>query len=757
MKRSNFYISILFLFFLSCNGVGESSRDEGAGFQEIAIRQRMSGTISTEGEVDWYHFRAVEANTILQVRCSSETIRPDVDLLVTVYQLDSQGNRIRVYADHAPDNGVNPADLTLNVYIDQPKDIYIAVRDLLDDDASGNSYYLYVDFAEMPEENASFTQALSLNIDSDTCPSDSIGTIGDIDCFRFLSQGGVYDLHVEFSPFPDTQVQLSVDLYNDEGSRIGSQSAPDMRTHHLTHYLPEGEYFVQIDDFGRDHFDQASIYSVCVNRVSNVESNGNDTQDSAVQVNLPAFTMETEITGSLDYSEDMDWYQIDMPDASSGFRVLDLAFTGTADIEYLVNVVNGDSETVLSHIFRGGSSEYRTRVKLEAGNYYLMIQPRTGQASFQTAPYTATVRVLNVQDDADALPNENDTIITADQLNPTSDPASATTGKIGYRGDVDWYYVNITAHTQPQILEVFLAAPISLVEYALSVMNTQLEKKIYKMKGETRATNLKTSLLIPGNDGDVIYSFKVHDFQDDDGDDISYDIRVDLKDIPLSLPVLTADTPPFGETVEYYIESAESSTESVTLEYNAVTRKTFYVNTSLLNVEGAVISENTPETGETTITFPWIAGYVDYQGDQDWFKIDFSPLDDSDNWYYEIRADFYAPSSDIEYVWKFYPDRNDNSILADQISDYDGFVASAGDTSTTEEAINIVTPAADDDAFWVGRSWQGQSFFSISDFNYLGDLEGNENLEPDDDWGSYGIAPYYLKVTLVYHPGESSP
>jgi len=757
MKRSNFHILIIFFFFLACNGVGESSRDEESGIQEIAVRQRMSGIISTAGKVDWYHFRAVEANTILQVRCSSETIRPDVDLLVTVYQLDNLGNKVRVYADHSPDGGLHPADLTLNVYIDQPKDIYISVRDLLDDDASENPYYLYVDFSQVSEENGNFLQAVLLNIDSDLCPSDSIETIGDIDCFRFFSQGGVYDLNVDFSPFPDTQLQLSVDLFDNQGNRIGSQSAPDMRTHHLTHYLPEGEYFVQVDDFGRDHFDPAATYSICVNRISNVESNENDTQETAVQINLPAFSVETEVTGSLAYLEDMDWYQIVMPDAFSGFRVLDLAFTGTAEIEYLVNVVNENSEILLSHVFRGGSSEYRTRIKIDDGQCYLLIQARPGQASFQTAPYTASVAVLNVLDDADMPPNENDTIQTADQLNPTSDPAFATIGKIGYRGDVDWYYINIPAHAQPQILEVFLSAPISLVEYSLSIMNTQLEKKIDNLDAETVATELKTSLIVSANEEDVIYSFKVHDFQDDDGDDVPYTIRVDLKDIPSSLPVPAADTPPYGETVGYYNEAAESNTESVTLEYNAVTRKTFYVDTSLLNMAGAAISENTPETGKTTITFPWIAGYIDYQGDQDWFKIDFSPLDNSDNWYYEIRVDFYAPASDVEYVWKFYPDRNDNNQLADQISGYDGFIASAGDTGIAEEEVRITTPAPEDDAFWVGRSWQGQSFFSISDFNYLRTSEGDENPEPDDDWGGYGIAPYYFKVTLVYHPGETSP
>jgi hypothetical protein len=57
----------------------------------------------------------------------------------------------------------------------------------------------------------------------------------------------------------------------------------------------------------------------------------------------------------------------------------------------------------------------------------------------------------------------------------------------------------------------------------------------------------------------------------------------------------------------------------------------------------------------------------------------------------------------------------------------------------------------------VGDPWQGPAYFSISDFNYLLDAGGNDNTEPDEDWGAFGVAPYYFRVTLIYHPGVSYP
>jgi hypothetical protein len=254
-----------------------------------------------------------------------------------------------------------------------------------------------------------------------------------------------------------------------------------------------------------------------------------------------------------------------------------------------------------------------------------------------------------------------------------------------------------------------------------------------------------------------VYSFKAYDFRDDEGSDVAYTIRVDLKDIPSVLPVLADGAPPFGAAIQYYSEATESSSNPVTLELDSVTRKIFGVNSSLLDFSGATTQINTPQTGLTTLTLPWIAGYVDYQGDQDWFLLDFQPLDSSTSWYYEIFIDFYAPAADTEYVWKFYPDRNKNAVVSDRISGSDGFVASAGKRNNVPAIMNIRTPSTGESKFWAGNPWQGRTYFSISDFNYLFNPDGSRNLEPDDDWGGYNSAPYYFRVTLVYHPGVSYP
>jgi hypothetical protein len=749
-------IPFLLLVLLSCSSSDNSPAVDDV--HELAIRQRMSGSISQTGEVDWYYFRAVESNNILTVRCTSETLRPDVDLLVTVYEVDDQGNKVAIYADHAPEDGTSPASLTLNVYIDRPKDIYISVRDLMDDDMSDNPYYIFVDFASAPEGNDNFSQATTLTVNSDICPSDAISSIGDIDCYQFVSSGGVYDLVMEYSPFPDTEVQLTMDLYDGEGNLVESISNISTATSHMIHYLPAGDYYVNVADYGRNHFDTASTYQICVTSVDAAEAHENDDSEAATIVGISEYDHDYDIEGDVDYLKDEDWYRLTMPAVASGFRVLNVTFASDENFEYQIHLLDLDLNPMMSHSYRGGASSYQTQIKLEGDDdYFLMIQAASGNTLSEAASYEATVRAVNVLDAAEVAPNENDTIETADPLVPTNDPALATEGKIGYREDIDWYSVTIPAHASPQILEVFFEADVSQVEYDISIIGNQVEEKLTNLAAATSATNLKTAVRIPSNGDSAVYSIKVSDYQDDDGDDVTYSIRVDLKDIPGNLPAVANGTPPFGSVIEYYSEALETDTPNVELQYNAVTREYFGYDADLLDFSNAVIQADVPENGLTTVTLPWVAGYVDFQGDQDWFQIDFSPLDASDDWYYDISVELYAPASDVEYVWKFYPDRNDNEELADRISNYDGYIACAGDTDINAATVDMTTPASGEDQFWVGDAWEGPAYFSISDFNYLEDEAGNENPIPDDDWGEYDSAPYYYRVTLVYHPGESYP
>jgi hypothetical protein len=386
----------------------------------------------------------------------------------------------------------------------------------------------------------------------------------------------------------------------------------------------------------------------------------------------------------------------------------------------------------------------------------------TGNETFSgEAPYTVSIQVLDVSDPAElvvkASGTGNDTIDTADVLTPSADPNDSTEAFIGFRGDEDWYAVTIDDTSLPQVLEVFLDtdAQPSSVDYYVSIIRDGVIKKMFDANGGDSGTELKTSLLVPAIGSQLTYYFRVADYQGDDGDGtVPYRIRANINAIPVSLPPDAGIT----GTVVYHDEITElsDSAETIRLEHNSLTQKEYRANTPILNYNvsnPAAGIQKTQAGSLTTISFPWVAGYIDFQGDQDWYRLDFSSLidDPASDWYYEIRIDMHegTPGSSVEYVWKLFRDRNNNQILVDRQGDSNGFFASAGDVDTDKQAFDMVIPNGTQE-FWVGDDWEGSFYLNMSDFDYVG------SSHPDDDWG-YDGAPYYFKVTLVYHPGVSYP
>jgi hypothetical protein len=775
-------IAILGLLLVSCGESDDSGNDDEGGIQELTLRQTATGTISQAGEVDWYHYRVVEANAVLQVKCSSNTYRPDVTLLTTIYTDDAAGNRVRLYADHAPEDSQLPADIEMNVYMDVPKDIYISVRDLMDDDSSDHPYYLSIDFAQGGDENGDFSQATRIDVDgTEPYETDTIGYIGDVDCFRFTADlSGIYDVHLAFSPFAGgTEVELCMDLYNDQGALIMALNRTQRLDYHIISYLEAGDYYILIDDYGKNDFDTASSYTVKVTTLDSQETMANDTRSDAAVMAYDDATRTFSANGSLDYLEDQDWYSLPLSDVdTTGFKILQIQFDDLnpeVQFNYQINVEDQDQVTRLAHTFSGGSSVYVSQIRAGAGDHFLHVQPSAHQDMIQKAPYEISVQVLDIDDPAETalhtdpdtgeLVTGNDTIDTAMMLTPTSASASATTGKIGFRGDVDWYYVAIPDPTTPRILELYLdtGTESSLVEYSVSFIRDGVIKKMVDTNGQDGGTNLKGSIYIPAFQASdqLSYYFKVSDYQGDDGDgQVPYNIRANLLDIPDDLPP-DAGIPANARTYVSEITEGENSlSETIFVEVDSLTQKTFLADTTLLAfnnnspAQGVSITENPDQT--RTIVFPWIAGYIDFQGDQDWYAVDLGPwmeagVAQDTSWYYDIQIELHvdSPGGDVEYVWKFFRDVNGNQILVDRPQDSDGFFASAGDGDLAPQAIDITTPQGDD-PFWVGDEWEGRFYLNMSDFNYVG-----AEL-PDDDWG-YESKPYYVRMTLTYHPGQSHP
>jgi hypothetical protein len=576
-------------------------------------------------------------------------------------------------------------------------------------------------------------------------------------------------------------VALTIELYDSEGNQVADLSQTQRLVYHIISYLEAGDYYILVDDYGKDDFDTSSSYTIFVSTVETDEARENDTREHASSMVYDDSNQTFTAQGSLDYLGDRDWYQLPLDDVETlGFKILQLEFDDldpAVQFDYQIDLEDQDGIVQLSHTFTGSGAAYVTQIKAGTGNHLFCVKPVGTQNVIQNAPYRFSITVLDIDDPAETVvttdPDSgatlvgNDTINTAVMLMPTAETSEATAGKISFRGDVDWYYIVIPDPSTPGILELYLdtAGEPSLVEYCVSFIRDGVIKKVFDSNGQNGGTELKGSIYVPAFQvsEQLAYYFKVSDYQGDDGDgNVAYNIRANYLDIPAMTP-LDSYIPNAEKTYLSEAEEQESATaETIRVEVDALVQKTFLANTTLLAfnndapADGVTIVTNPDQT--RTITFPWIAGYIDYQGDQDFYAIDLGPwmqdgvaLDSS--WYYDIQIELFSdsPGSDVEYVWKLFRDMNANQILVDRPQDSDGFFASAGDINVFLEPLDITTPEPGEEvSFWVGDAWEGRFYLGVSDFNYVA------SESPDDDWG-YAGPPYHVRITLTYHPGQSYP
>ena len=95
------------------------------------------------------------------------------------------------------------------IYIDSPKNLYINVRDLMDDDANTKiPYHLRLQYLNSADGNHDFATAQELSLDEAVSGSGEISEVGEVDCFTFTpSIDSVQAIHInQHVPQDGTQV-----------------------------------------------------------------------------------------------------------------------------------------------------------------------------------------------------------------------------------------------------------------------------------------------------------------------------------------------------------------------------------------------------------------------------------------------------------------------------------------------------------------------------------------------------------------------
>jgi hypothetical protein len=768
------------LFVMACGG-GDDGSDGSGGVTELSMGVTATDTIGTVGEVDTYHLQVADTNRYLEIECDEKTSGSGVDVLVTVFEEDEDGERTRLFGMHKPLDATPPANIDMTLYIDEPKDLYITVRDVMDDDANQDiGYHLTCTLYDSADGNHDFENAVEIGASNEVF-YDTIEDVGEVDCFTFSPDvAGVYSVTVaEVSDNFPSNIQLESTLYDTEGVRIQRVTDPDGVI--LSYLDPaDGPFYITVHDNDDSDEDASAIYSVAVASETAEETMENDNSDSATVLteDSDGFTATGEAgyassSMSESHDADVDWYVFTVDPGSTTYQAVDVTISGDTDADaslaLRVEVYNDSFNIVMSKDFYCSGDAYQNMFRAVSGDYYLSVTPLNPSKLDKSAEYEIVLAHGDLTDDDE---NTQNTAITLT-------PDTGVTGSIGYQADVDWYEMDVYTSSAKIVSVDLIADDKSVVDYQLSIWlgDTQL-KKVSDLDGTDVATHLKTSIYVPaGGTSPATYYFKVGDGQNDEGSDVEYTITAKVEAVPTAAPSTTPSAvSATGDLIRYYNEiddqSADPETDEdytdVELEIFSSYQPHYNANNDWLDFKSGAsgIATALQGDGSTLITFPWVAGYIDYQGDRDMFQLDFDKLNSSDTeWYYDIQIQLVASASDVEYVWKLYRDSNQNGIIMDDPTSDDGYKACAGDTTISAGAIDITTPSGGDedgdgenDIFYIGSEWgEDETFYlGVQDFEYETLPSGVENTDPDDDWG-YDDIPYYFQIQLIYHPGDSSP
>jgi len=783
--RRTIILPLALLGLTACD-VGNNHRvDDADTVHELFDSRPQVGRIAEIGEVDWYEFQPTQnSGSQIAIEVLSDTLRSDVELLVSIYQ-EQNGELERLYADHAPEGATTGTDLNLNYQLSSNVPVLISVRDLMDDEAANGDYKITVQEGMNDQGNDVLAGAETLNVDGD-CLSGRIDSMGDVDLFKFsLGNAAITQVAATLNSPGDSSLELNLSLYGSDTLLIDSWSQSSDGYYGLRQYLEAGDYTLAIEDFGRDDFDLSAPYSTCVTQIPNQEAMLNDDANTAEPYDLASGN--PAISGSIGHQTDQDWYVLSLPaPGANDLQLLEVTLDANAsgeDLQYEIRDVNND--VIFSYIHRGGSSTYSQQVLVGDGDHTLTVTLAEGDQLQDASDYTVTLVVSEVNDAGETGTANND-ISNAITL---TDSAPAT-GKIAYRGDIDWYVLELNPHaTDYQVLELGLSSSDeSNVAYRMQVVLDEVIAAVDDPMATDNILDVQSALLVtPRNDGDLNgvrrYFVKISDAYAEKSDSFAtYNLVATVRDLQ-SFDNALLPAAVDGSKLVFVDENDEqlrlvNETNLAQLELNGYKRQSFAVEKDTMQFRDPLNAFNLVQRtdngdGTISIDLPWLGGYIDYSGDQDWYALDLKglgtlvdgiteyPIEDSD-WHYLVQIDLVnAAGESSEYQWRFYRDERQNQVVRDRpTTDGDGYLAQQGDDTLTTGAVSLTTAGMMEDdkpAFWVSDDWDETFYLAVSDFDFRRDPTTTEiNPKTDDDW-SQAASPYFVRVKLIYVAGEHRP
>lgn len=443
-----------------------------------------------------------------------------------------------------------------------------------------------------------------------------IGAVGDEDPYVFdvAAPDRIIDILATTEDDATTPLQLELALFGPSGEALVNQRSDRAGRGQAVRIQLRapvaGTYRLVVRDVGGDSVDRFKGYTLTLDLFDDLDVNEPNDTDAAAT----ALTLGVEARGALTTQGDRDEYAFD----GTAGRRLEIQLTPPANAgarhRYTLYGPDGEVRAESAQPTGGGAWPLEIRkVGPTGGRFRIVVDAESGGA--ERGLYTLRVRELAEPDPFEGL-GGNDTPADASPLTV----GMVAEGYIASTADVDWYGIQIGAasEAQPVILAARVEMPVaSPVNLQMTVFNPDgLTLVCERRDGDAcraqrfvRTSSLGASGLTtahpvtaPGR-----YLVAVRDFQDN----------------------ATETTSPYRLSVELPTDRDANET------YLSGSRN-----------DAVLVPAATATTG-TTITFPWVEGYIAYVNDADWYRFDIpGPVDASpgQNGDWLIRVELEMPS-----------------------------------------------------------------------------------------------------------------
>ena len=357
----------------------------------ISTNSTITGNLSSSNDEDWFKI-TIPKDGVISIDFKHENLFDDQYYwAIALFHSDattriSDGNTVYIVKGNKdrvlPEFGVPAGTYYVKI---EDWDKYSAVNYSFQVTYSNNDYFEI-------ENNNTASKATSVILNSKYYGA--ITQSEDLDWYKFeIPQDGAFSVAFEHENLFDDQYYWCVEFFHDDGTtNVATEDYRYVIKGNKDWTLPEfgvvpGTYYMKIYPYDEDNYSVSTYrFSVMFKESSFYEKETNNTVKNAT-----AITMMNEYYGTINFSDDVDWYRV-VVDNNMTFSMLFDHNILDSDADYwYIEFYNSDGTTYVNnnavkYYVKGNAKRTLPDITVSAGTYYIKVFP--GEVDLSTYSFS---------------------------------------------------------------------------------------------------------------------------------------------------------------------------------------------------------------------------------------------------------------------------------------------------------------------------------------------------------------------------------